>query len=284
MCALLGMDFTQPIFAGFSFNEFGRLSKENADGWGLAWYPDFSASLIKEPIRWGDSPHMDFLNSYKRIRSRIYIAHVRHRTIGNEPCHADTHPFLRECFGRDYCFAHNGTIANAEELLPARRYQRIGNTDSEQIFCHLLDHFRSADRKGLDQESSWRWLHQLLSEINRLGKLNVLLSDGRRLFAYRDLHGWKSLGVSHVYILGQGVHHFEDPSVAFDVEGDALNRGVIVSTEPLKKESWVQLERGELLVVDGGRLKFSTHRQLGSGEIQIPTNGRLHDLAAQAPG
>ena len=37
----------QPIFAGFSFNEFGRLSKENADGWGLAWYPDRSLAMIK---------------------------------------------------------------------------------------------------------------------------------------------------------------------------------------------------------------------------------------------
>ena len=44
MCALLGLAFTKAILAGFSFKEFGRWGEDNADGWGLAWYPDQSAA------------------------------------------------------------------------------------------------------------------------------------------------------------------------------------------------------------------------------------------------
>ena len=57
---------------------------ENADGWGLAWYPDRSVAVVKEALDWRESPYSKFLESYARLRSPIYIAHVRHRSTGVE--------------------------------------------------------------------------------------------------------------------------------------------------------------------------------------------------------
>lgn len=262
MCALLGLDFAQPIFAGFSFREFSQFSDANADGWGLAWYPDRSAALIKEPVRWHGSPHTAFLDTYTQMHSRIHLAHVRHRTVGGEPTHADTHPFHRELGGRDYCFAHNGTIERPQEQLPVDRFQPIGATDSERLFCSLLDELARARQYPLDAENNWRWLHEHLVTLNRLGKVNCLLTDGQRLFCYRDAQSWKSLAYCSVYILGQGTHQFEDPTVKIALEGESHNRGVVVATQPLNGSNWRLMEPGELLVLENGIPRFSTHREV----------------------
>ena len=96
MCELMGLSFAQPISADFSIHEFALRSEENADGWGLAWYPDQSVAVIKEPLKWRASGYTAFLETYPALRSRTYIAHVRHKTTGGEPTHADTHPFTRD--------------------------------------------------------------------------------------------------------------------------------------------------------------------------------------------
>ena len=102
MCELMGMSFQRPVSADFSIREFALRSVENADGWGLAWYPDRSLALIKEAVKWRSSKHTGFLESYPEVRSRIYLGHVRHKTVGGEVTHADTHPFARELRGSEH--------------------------------------------------------------------------------------------------------------------------------------------------------------------------------------
>src|SRR5438132_4781530 len=106
MCELMGLSFARPIPADFSIREFALRCVDNADGWGLAWYPDRSVAMIKEPLKWQASPITGFLETYSGLLAPIYIAHVRRKTTGGEATHADTHPFARELGGRDYCFAH----------------------------------------------------------------------------------------------------------------------------------------------------------------------------------
>src|SRR5205814_6028589 len=50
MCELLGLSFARPLSADFSIRIFALRGAENADGWGLAWYPDRSLSIVKEPL------------------------------------------------------------------------------------------------------------------------------------------------------------------------------------------------------------------------------------------
>src|SRR5262245_54687645 len=101
MCELMGMSFARPLSAAFSIQEFAGRGEKNADGWGLAWYPDQSLALVKEPVAWNSSPHTGFLEKYQHLQSHLYIAHVRHKTTGGTPTHADTHPFARELSGRE---------------------------------------------------------------------------------------------------------------------------------------------------------------------------------------
>src|SRR5947207_1560963 len=87
MCELMGMCFARPITADFSIHVFADRGEENADGWGLAWYPDQSVAVIKEPGRWKASQYLDFLPGYRSLQATIYVAHVRLRTAGSKPTH-----------------------------------------------------------------------------------------------------------------------------------------------------------------------------------------------------
>lgn len=256
MCELMALSFEQPVSADFSLNAFALRDAENADGWGLAWYPDQSLAIVKEALEWRKSPFSQFLQSYRGLISRTYIAHVRHQTTGRAVTHADTHPFGREWAGRDYCLAHNGTLQNFGEF-PLGRFRPIGATDSEHFFCYLLDEL--ASRGGLlDHQESWRWLHAKLSHANQFGKLNCLLSDGDRIFCYRDTGGWKGLHARKVRFADQSVRHFGDPNVDLEMASPGANRGFVVATAPLSDTGWHSLAPGELLVLERGTLMFSS--------------------------
>lgn len=252
MCELMGLSFDRPVAADFSMREFAMRDVDNADGWGLAWYPDQSLALVKEAVTWRQSGYARFLEGYNRLRAHIYLAHVRHKTTGGSATHADTHPFSRELAGREYCFAHNGTIRGFATL-ELERYQPLGHTDSEHVFCHLLNEISS--RGGaLQNEADWNWLHDALSEINQRGTLNCLLSDGQRLFAYRDAQGWKGLCLRKVRFREQGERRFEDCTVGVAMNGEADRHGYVVATRPLSETGWHDLHPGELIVLENGTL------------------------------
>jgi glutamine amidotransferase len=252
MCELMGMSFDDSTPAAISIRAFGQRGVENADGWGLAWYPDRSLSLVKEPTTWSASHHSQFLEAYSRLSSPIYVAHVRHRTVGGAPTHADTHPFSREWRGRDYCFAHNGTLQGYAQRLPLDRFQPVGHTDSEHLFCWLMGRL-AGEENELDDADCWKSLESWLRDANELGRLNCLLSDGRRLFAYRDASGWKGLVRFQARRRSLARHkRLEDEMVEVDINADRKTRGVIVATSSLSEDVWQPLTPGRLLVVERG--------------------------------
>jgi predicted glutamine amidotransferase len=261
MCELMGLCFAQPISADFSIREFALSGVENADGWGLAWYPDHSVAVVKEPIEWQTSTYTGFLETYQRLLSSIYIAHVRHKTLDHPPTHADTHPFARELEGYDYCFAHNGSLTGLIEKFALGRYRPVGHTDSEYAFCHILDEAaRTSD--FLASQDGWRWLHAKLTALNALGHLNCLMSDGRRLFAYHDTARYKGLCLRKIRIHSHETRRFEDADVKIDLateQGEPVNHGYVIATRPLSPTGWHSFEPGELVVLEEGGIQFSSH-------------------------
>jgi predicted glutamine amidotransferase len=276
MCELMALCFARPVAAAFSIHAFALRDEENADGWGLAWYADRSLTIVKEPISWRKSQYASFLETYDHLLSHIYIAHVRHATVGGAPTHADTHPFSRELKGRAYCFAHNGTVRSAFASLALGHYQPMGKTDSEHILCHLLNEL--VVRPGLlSTESDWRWLARRFASINRMGKFNCLLSDGERVFAWHDADGFKGLHFRGVRMDGARVEHLQDPTMDIDLEsgsepegwpsqaitktnGGKWNRGTVIATRPLTGKGWHAFQKGELLVLQDGRIVYSNVR------------------------
>jgi predicted glutamine amidotransferase len=257
MCELMGLSFAKPIAADFSIRKFALRAADNADGWGLAWYPDRSAAIVKEALDWRESAYSKFLESYARLRSPIYVAHVRHRSTGGPPTYADTHPFSRELDGRHFCFAHNGTIRDFGEL-PLGRFHPIGATDSERLFCHLLSliaHHGSA----LDTRDDWLWLHENLQQLNQRGTLNCLLTDGQRLFCYHDQTAWKGLSYRPLRFENDADRRLQDSTVALTLDADRYNTGYVIATWPLSESGWKSFVPGELRVLEGGSVLLTTH-------------------------
>ena len=113
MCELLGMDCNVPTDIVFSFTglrQRGGKTGPHADGWGLAFYEGRAARVFLDPGAAWHSPLARFLGE-NPIKTVLAIGHVRRRTRGPISL-ANTHPFIRELWGRHWVFAHNGTLRN----------------------------------------------------------------------------------------------------------------------------------------------------------------------------
>jgi len=260
------MSFNLPVTPRISFKGFRYRGKENPDGWGLAFYPDKSAIVFKEPISAIKSPLSRFIAEYREVRSKIFIGHVRYASRGGVSF-KNTHPFKRELNGREYVFAHNGTLSDeVRDLLELGRFKPVGETDSEYVFCHLL---KCIEERGIDtwDKRDFEWLARKLREINEYGTFNCIFSDGRFLFCYYDVSGYNGLCfVQRKPPYGRIRLRDKDWEINLAGEKDPRQRGFVIATRRLTNEEWISFCPGELIVFKDGELIYSNLRDLSEVE------------------
>jgi len=194
VCDLLAMSFNKPVTATFSLKGFRVRGRYNSDGWGVAWYPDKSVQVVKEPAKATKSKlFSDSIEDIEMV-SEIFIGHVRRLSAG-ERAYRNTHPFWRELNGKAYVFAHNGSSKNkCKERFSLGRFKPLGETDSEHLFCHIL---RCIEEQGIESwsEEDFRWLSEKFLEINKCYTFNCAMSDGDHLFVYHDSGGHNGMAL-----------------------------------------------------------------------------------------
>lgn len=242
---------TDIVFSFSGLRQRGGRTAHHADGWGLALYDGRAARIFREPTPAAESPLARFV-SENPIKTLVAIGHVRKRTRGKTTL-ANTHPFVRELWGRHWVFAHNGTVRDAKSL-KLGRFQPIGNTDSERAYCHVLDGLRAEFRDYPSRPSD---LHQAVADmakrVGRTGTFNFLMSDSQHLFA--------RCATKLAYIIrkapfGRARLSDDDVTVDFAELTTPNDRVAIVSTVPLTcDEAWTIGEPGDLWVFRGGKLK-----------------------------
>lgn len=253
MCQLLGMNCNVPTDICFSFTGFqarGGATDVHRDGWGIAFFEGRGVRVFLDPEPSCASPVAELVRHYP-IRSLNVVAHIRKATQGPVGLE-NTHPFLRELWGRYWIFAHNGNLENYAPELDGS-FLPVGQTDSELAFCALLQSLR---RRFPDGDPGHVALHAAIAEFadaaSRHGPFNWLLSNGDCLFAHRstELH----------YIVRQApfaVAHLmdQDVSVDFSELTTPNDRVALIATQPLTdNERWLELPKGEVaLFVDGER-------------------------------
>lgn len=238
MCELLAMSANVPTDICFSFSglmQRGGNTGPHKDGWGITFYEGKGCRSFKDPQPSADSKIAELVTQYP-IKSESVVCHIRQANSG-AVCLENTHPFIRQMWGKNWTYAHNGQLAGFNEQLNIRHHIPVGSTDSEHAFCWLLDQlfliFGSAEP---EPEKLFTFIAAQASKINQLGVFNMILSDGEYLFAYcsNNLH-W----ITRRAPFGEARLIDAEMAVDFKKETTANDIVTVIATQPLtNNEHW----------------------------------------------
>lgn len=275
---LLAMSFEGELAPSFSLHclDVGRTLP---DGWGLGYYPagEPSSAILKEPAPPQGSIRSQLALAWEQVASSLFVLHIRHATWGSLS-DANTQPFSRAWGRRDWLFAHAGSLDKklAEVAGP---FEPIGSTDTEQLFCALLNKLFAMQWRSLaaaDLNTIIKWL----GELNEHGGMTMCVTDGRDLLVHADRRGapmWIGELAPPYEKIAFGD---EDLEIDLTKRGAKARKGVIVCTDQLGARAgdashamkWRRLAPGELLVIREG----AVIEQRSTGEaIQRNTVPRL---------
>jgi len=252
MCQLLGMNANTPTDVCFSFAGLAQRADEHKDGFGIAFFEDRGLRYFVDHHSARASPVAELVKRYP-IKSDNVIAHIRKATQGRAALE-NTHPFVRELWGRYWVLAHNGDLKNFQPRLHAA-FRPVGDTDSERAFCWLMQELAKAHASVPTVAELTNTLRELVPTVAGHGPFNLLLSNGQALWAHAStrLH-W--LLRQHPFCAATLAD--DELSVDFAALTQPSDRIAVVATEPLTNgEPWVAMSPGELQVFVGGVLLMS---------------------------
>ncbi len=264
------------------------------DGWGLGYYPagEPSASVLKEPAPSRGSIRGELVKAWEHLESSLFVLHVRTATWGSNT-DANTQPFVRGWGGREWMIGHAGSLVSRLDENADKRFEPIGATDTERIFCVLLGRIAARGWRSIG-EADPRALHEWLLELNARGTLDLVLCDGSSLLAYGD-RSTPGLHVAALLPPYAGLS-FGDDDVRIDLtrRGSKPRKGVVVASAPLAGEgpaaalSWRCLAPGELVVLRqgatvGGALPDENGHAGQPRPTALPPTRAERRLSAQKP-
>ncbi len=230
------------------------------DGWGLGYYPagEPSASVLKEPAPSRGSIRGELVKAWEHLESSLFVLHIRTAIWGSNT-DANTQPFVRGWGGREWMIGHAGSLVSRLDDDPEKRFEPIGATDTERVFCVLLGRIASRGWRSI-AEADPRALHEWLLDLNTRGSLDLVLCDGSSLLAYGDRTA-PGLHIASLLPPYAGLSVGDD-DVRIDLtrRGSKPRKGVVVSSAPLTgpgpaaELSWRCIGPGELVVLRQGAI------------------------------
>jgi len=236
------MNCNTPTDIVFSFEGFRRragLTDCHSDGFGIAFFEGRGVRIFRDNHAASQSPIADCVKQYN-IKSLNVIAHIRKATQGGVTIE-NTHPFIREIWGQNWVFAHNGNLKELPDMSESF-CQPIGSTDSEAAFCYMAEYLKNRFRRKPSEMEIFEAIQDITKELSQKGTFNFILSNGEWMIAHcsTNLHYLTRkapFGKAH-RIDDDGVIDFND----YAKDGDKVT---IITTFPLTKdEPWVKMEHG----------------------------------------
>ncbi|AFE06965.1 hypothetical protein COCOR_06510 [Corallococcus coralloides DSM 2259] len=260
MLNLLALSFEGELAPGLDLRCLAPGQKP-PDGWGVGYYPggEFAATVLKEAAPQLHSRRSELVATWDPLESSLLMLHLRTATWG-PLTEANTQPFVRSAWGRDWLLAHSGSLEQRLQIAPGARFEPVGSTDSETLFCRFLDWMQEQGWRSLGDVDAPR-LRAWLEEMNRLGPLTLVVSDGRDLCVYADRTNatqawvWQVSPPYERLVLGD-----DDVELDLTRRGAKSRKGVIVATQPLASRTevdanWTQLSPGALVLVRQGAIR-----------------------------
>ncbi|MGI0092185.1 MAG: class II glutamine amidotransferase [Nitrososphaerales archaeon] len=186
------------------------------DGWGIViWENGMPVYLGREPTdAFSDRRFEVACNRGKEMRvTSALVAHLRKAPAG-ERTRDNTHPFVQS----EWAFAHNGMI---------RKLNLKSKTDSEWFFQSLMEESR---RCCGDIMTAIARQVETVKKVYQYSSMTFLLSNGHKLFAYRDC-----VSDQNYYTIFYA----------------RLNDSFVVAQEKFFEAPWKELGNGQLLIADG---------------------------------
>ncbi|MEX1665218.1 class II glutamine amidotransferase [Zhongshania arctica] len=257
MCELLGMSANVPTDICFSFAGLSRRGGEtgpHVDGWGIVFYEEGGVREFKDYMPSHGSKLSQFLSDYP-IKSHIVISHIRQANVGGVGLE-NTHPFQRELWGQAWSYAHNGQVPAALDLANTR-FSAIGSTDSERIFCWLMDSLAARFDAAPDPQVWADYLSGLCESINKLGVFNLLLTNGNALFCFCSTKlCWITRRAPF------GVAQLSDKDLSIDFAEVTTDNDIVtmIATQALtNNEVWHTMAHGECRLFVAGESVWECH-------------------------
>ena len=223
-------------------------SVANPHGWGLAFYQENQAFILKSE----KTAHQcsRFRSVSESLMASTVLAHIRKATVGYQKVE-NSHPFK---FGV-WTFVHNGNIKGFEgikplllqEIDPSLKKQIKGDTDSEAVFFLILSYLNKnigLSNSKMDPKKVLASINEACAKVCHIAGelcpndkaeasenfLTFLLSDGDRIWAHQ--------GGKHLYY-----------RLSYRSNGELED--ITFSSEPLNShESWTLLGFRDIAMVD----------------------------------
>lgn len=260
------MSANVPTDICFSFTGLMKRGGETGphqDGWGIAFYEGQGCRTFHDPTPGARSEIARLVQRYS-IKSLIVISHIRRANRGRV-CLENTHPFVRELWGRNWTFAHNGQLKGIKRRR-LRHFFPVGTTDSEFAFCWMLDQVRERfTRPPRRAEPLWTLIAELSADVGRLGVFNFLLSDSRVLYAFC---GSQLSWLTRRAPFGTARLLDADMAVDFCQETGSNDVVTVVATRPLTgNEKWQLMAPGTLAIFRAGEQVGQWAHSSASGAV-----------------
>ncbi len=262
MCELLAISSRLPTTVELSLERLARhggIEAPHRDGWGVAFYEGPDVFLLREPRAAAESALVRCIEKFSPS-SQLTVAHIRLATQG-EVALRNTQPFIREMGGYTHVFAHNGKLAGLEDEpdFQPQRFNRVGNTDSELVFCILLDRLgklwsRSGGRLPA-LSARLEVVARLAGQLRPFGPANFLYADGDVLFVHSHQRTQQDgeIRPPGLYFLERACNEaLPDLSAAGITLTDHSQEVILIASVPLTEESWQPLAEGEVAVIRHG--------------------------------
>ncbi len=258
------MSARHPTTVSLSLEEFSRhggLAGPHKDGWGIAWYEQKDIRLVKETYPAASSACVRFIQT-NPFSSPLVISHIRRATQG-KVASRNCQPFVRELGGAWHGFAHNGDLPGIahDGRFRAEGFRPVGETDSEQAFCALLDALRPLWSSGAIPSLGERLLvvERFAVALRELGPANFLYCDGDALFAHANRRHQSDGTIRAPGLWWLARRCPAGGELAADglrIASDAGEQEVfLVASVPLTSEEWVPIADGEMLLARQGRIQ-----------------------------
>lgn len=311
MCELLGICSNLFTNIEYSSQFMSEHSAKHKNGWGVAFYPPLTynseisskqCKLFKEEITMGNSDLLKYLNENKVIKSKIILNHIRYSTSTQN--YDNTHPFVRELFGQNWSFIHNGATGldnyfksylgqnnNKIDFIP------IGLTGSDKAFCIILNELKKNIQCDIstkdiesnlevickyDFEKAQKIIYQTCKNIMNSGaNINIILSNGEYLITF--FSGYNKLH----YLYRKGTNVNPSNNSYFQSLGlikSPNEKAVIIATEKLTSEDWKSFKKGEMLIFKDGELVYKNGEKVNNENtksVNEVSDIEVYDSSAQ---